>query len=281
MQEFLNKINVGDCMELMKRLPDNCVDCAITSSPYFGLRSYDSDNAIGNEDTPEEFVKKLVDVFHELKRVLKPEGTFWYNIGDTWNGSKKGNTEVNKHKKVQENVSFEKKLWDGAKRKDLIGIPWSVAFALRDDGWYLRNDIIWYKGNAMPKTAPDRFSPSYEHVFLLTKSSKYYFNTEESYEPTVDGNGTRRMRDVWSINVEKGYGSCVAPFPEKLIDPMVRIGCPEGGVVLDPFMGSGTTALVALKNNRNFIGFELNEQYANEANKRIQEWTRQNSTTQQ
>ncbi|MBP5723658.1 MAG: site-specific DNA-methyltransferase [Bacteroidales bacterium] len=270
MQDYLNKILVGDSLSLMKEMPDNCIDCAITSPPYFNLRSYSVENQIGNEETPEQYVNKLVEVFHELKRILKPEGTFWLNIGDTWNGSKKGNTEVNKHKRIQQNVCFEKKLWEGAKRKDLIGIPWMLGFALRNDGWYIRNDIIWHRPNAFPKTAPDRLSPSYEHVFLLTKSPDYYFNTEEAFEPTVDGKGKRRMRDVWEVNSGKGYGTCVAPFPEKLIEPMIKLGCPEGGVVFDPFMGSGTTGLVALKNNRDFIGLELNEQYVKEANERIE-----------
>ena len=280
MQDYLNKILVGDSLSSMKNMPDNCIDCAITSPPYFNLRSYSVDKQIGNEETPEQYVNKLVEVFHELKRILKPEGTFWLNIGDTYNGNKKGNTEFIKHRRMLD-MEFEKKTWDGAKVKDMIGIPWTLAFALRDDGWYLRNDIIWYRPNQMPKTAFDRFALSHEHIFLLAKSKKYYFDIEKAYEPNADGSGTRRMRDVWQVNSGKGYGTCVAPFPEKLIEPMVQIGCPEGGVVLDPFMGSGTTGLVALKNNRNFIGLELNEQYAKEANERIEVWKRTNSTTQQ
>lgn len=281
MNDYINSIIIGDSLSKLKELPDSFVDCVITSPPYFGLRSYSVEGVIGNEETPDEYVSKMTELFREVKRVLKPEGTFWLNIGDTYNGSKKGNTEVNKHKKIQENVAFEKKLWKGAKRKDLIGVPWMMAFALRNDGWYLRNDIIWHRPNAFPKTSHDRLSPSYEHVFLFSKSPDYYFNTEEAYETTVDGKGKRRMRDVWDINVKKGYGTCVAPFPEELIVPMVRIGCPEGGIVLDPFMGSGTTGLVAMKNNRNYIGIELNEQYAKEANERIKKWTNQNLTTAQ
>lgn len=280
MQHFINKIIVGDCLDTLKQMPDNYVDCAITSPPYFGLRSYGSERQIGNEETPVEYVNKMTEVFHELKRVLKQEGTFWLNIGDTYNGNKKGNTEFIKHKRMLD-MDFEKKAWDGAKVKDMIGVPWMLAFALREDGWFLRNDIIWYRPNNFPKTAFDRLSLSYEHIFLLAKSKKYYFDINEAYEPTADGNGKRRMRDVWQINSGKGYGTCVAPFPEKLIEPMVRIGCPEGGVVLDPFMGSGTTGLVAAKNNRNFIWLELNEQYAKEATERIEEWKNQNSTTQQ
>jgi site-specific DNA-methyltransferase (adenine-specific) len=141
----------------------------------------------------------------------------------------------------------------------------------------LRNDIIWHKENAMPKTAHDRLSPSHEHIFLLTKSPDYYFDTNEAYEPTVDGKGRRRMRDVWSINSSKGYGTCVAPFPETLIEPMVKMGCPKGGVVLDPFIGSGTTALVAMKNNRNFVGIELNKAYAEESRQRILENKKENT----
>lgn len=267
--KHINSIIVGDSLSVLKTMPDCCIDCVITSPPYFGLRDYGTEGQIGLEDNPEDYVGKLVGIFHEIKRVLKDCGTLWLNLGDTWNGSKTGNTENVKHKKVNETMSFKKSLWSGAKRKDLIGIPWMTAFALRDDGWYLRNDIIWERPNAFPKTNPDRFSPSHEHIFLLSKNQTYYFDTEKSYEPTIDGVERRRMRDVWSVNTCGGNGSHVAPFPEKLIEPMVLCGCPEGGIVMDPFIGSGTTGVVALRNGRNYIGIELNENYAHEAGERI------------
>ena len=255
------------------------------------------DKQIGLEETPEEYIDRLVAVFQEVKRVLKPEGTLWVNIGDSYNGNKTGNTEVNKHKGVVTD-SFKKKLWDGAKCKDLIGIPWLLAFALRNDGWYLRQDIIWHKPNPMPESVKDRCTKAHEYIFLLSKSPKYYFDYEaiqedcnypnsngmkfggDKYGKDVKGfeiysgnkysaNAKRNKRDVWSVTPAHYKEAHFATFPEELVKPMLLAGCPKDGIVLDPFMGSGTTGAVAILNGRHYIGCELNEKYIEMANKRI------------
>lgn len=257
------------------------------------------DKQIGLEETPEEYIDKLVSVFREVKRILKPEGTLWVNIGDSYNGNKTGNTEVNKHKGAVTD-SFKKKIWDGAKQKDLIGIPWLLAFALRNDGWYLRQDIIWHKPNPMPESVKDRCTKSHEYIFLLSKSPKYYFDYEAIQEESIckddpraglghidydgkrGGNQTslgqqsfvsisekRNKRDVWSVIPSHYKEAHFATFPEELVTPMLLAGCPKDGVVLDPFMGSGTTGAVAILNKRHYIGCELNREYIDMANNRI------------
>lgn len=325
----LNKIYNEDCLDGLKKLPDNSIDCCVTSPPYYALRDYGVDGQIGLEETPEEYISKLTEVFMEVYRVLKPEGTLWINIGDSYNGNKKGNTEKNKNKRVAESNDFEKKLWKGAKPKDLIGIPWMLAFSLRNAGWYLRQDIIWHKPNPMPESVTDRCTKSHEYIFLLSKSQKYYFDYEAISEPCADQNRTnyqsgsrsngenkdrndndlgersklwkprtkncqydgqqpntmhlrreqglpdkeytvRNKRDVWSVNVKPDSVAHFATYPEELIVPCILAGCPSGGVVLDPFMGSGTTARVAIKLNRHFVGFELNPEYCKIIEKKIQ-----------
>lgn len=336
----------GNCIETLKTIPDESVDCCITSPPYYGLRDYGTgtwvggdpncphrrtskysektitghaqeelrgnvgdaiyktvcplcgaireDKQIGLEETPEEYINRLVQVFREVKRVLKPEGTLWVNIGDSYNGNKTGNTEVNKHKGAVTD-SFKKKIWDGAKQKDLIGIPWMLAFALRNDGWYLRQDIIWHKPNPMPESVKDRCTKSHEYIFLLSKSPNYYFDYEAIQEPansihsgtrvfgandqvgtmrgdignTFSDNGLRNKRDVWSVIPSHYKEAHFATFPEELVTPMLLAGCPKNGIVLDPFMGSGTTGAVAILNKRHYIGCELNKAYIEMANKRI------------
>lgn len=268
------------------------------------------DEQIGLEETPEEYIDRLVSVFHEVKRVLKDDGTLWVNIGDSYNGNKKGNTESVKSKSLFENQgNFEKKKWDGCKEKDLIGIPWELAFALRNDGWYLRQDIIWAKPNCMPESVKDRCTKSHEYIFLLSKSERYYFDLQAIKEPAgAKGNartfrgggaytggrsfnnsaegdreshgnakneaGTRNKRDVWFVPTGGGYsdddGAHFATYPKKLIEPCILSGCPVGGTVLDPFNGSGTTGVVAIENGRNYIGIELNEKYAVMAEKRLE-----------
>lgn len=295
----------GDCLEVLKGLPDGSVDCCVTSPPYYGLRDYGNDKQIGLEETPEEYIKKLTDVFHEVKRVLKDNGTLWLNIGDSYNGAKKGNTEVNKHKNVATD-SFEKKLWSGAKPKDLIGIPWMLAFALRNDGWYLRQDIIWHKPNPMPEPVKDRCTKSHEYIFLLSKSQQYYFDYEKIQEDAVSNVGdarirfggskygdnndrkfaiysgnewtpttTRNKRDVWDIPVQPTKEAHFATFPERLVEPCILAGCPEDGMVIDPFFGSGTTGRVAERLGREWCGIELNPDYIDIAMKRTDNVQRQ------
>jgi DNA modification methylase len=203
--------------------------------------------------------------------VLKDDGTLWVNIGDSYNGQKKGNTETNKHKGVVTDT-FEKKLWNGAKEKDMIGIPWMLAFALREDGWYLRQDIIWHKPNPMPESTKDRCTKSHEYIFLLSKHPQYYFDYEAIQEE-ASGSDTqvRNKRDVWSVCTKPNREAHFATFPEELIKPCILAGSRLGGVVLDPFFGSGTTGRVAREFGRQYIGIELNPEYVEIANRRAVE----------
>ena len=287
-----------DCLDALRSLPDNSIHCCVTSPPYYGLRDYGMDGQIGREQTPELYIKRLTSVFNELLRVLRPDGTFWLNIADTYCGTH------------QSNHSDPNYLGANYKPKDLLGIPWLLALSLRNDGWYLRNDIIWEKANPMPESAKDRCSRSYEHIFLLTKSKKYYFDYLAISEPIaattairlkagrngshkyVDGipgqtaqainkarsagvysdlniSPLRNKRDVWRINTIPYSGAHFAAFPPKLVETCIIAGCPKGGIVIDPFFGSGTTGLVASSLNRRYIGIELNPEYCQLALQRI------------
>lgn len=357
----MKKIITGDCIDRLKDLPDESVNCVVTSPPYYGLRDYGTgtwvggdpdcphrrtskqskytitghaqdelkgnvgdaiyktvcplcgavrvDKQIGLEDTPQEYINRLVKVFRECRRVLTEDGTLWVNIGDTYCGVG-GNGSDHEYK-----------------QKDIIGIPWMLAFALRDDGWYLRQDIIWAKPNPMPESVKDRCTKSHEYVFLLSKSQRYYFDGEAISEPTAEasvkrlsqnvggqigsytpskGNGMikesmpryknleqkgqpthtmherradgladieysrRNKRDVWMIPTQAVKYAHFATFPEKLVEPCVLAGSPKGGVVLDPFCGSGTTGIVCVRNERDFIGIELNPEYAEMSVRRIE-----------
>ena len=282
----INKIYNMDCLEGLKLLDDNSIDCCVTSPPYYGLRDYGVDGQIGLENTLEEYIKNLVIVFREVKRVLKDEGTLWLNLGDSYAGSGKVPASL--------------------KPKDLIGVPWRVAFALQENGWYLRQDIIWHKPNAMPESVKDRPTKAHEYIFLFSKSKHYYYDYEAIKEPCVNGDPNppkgskgvlgnmhqgrrkqdlvgkpqytgfnarykpreyRNKRSVWTIPTKPFKEAHFATFPEKLIEPCILAGCPVGGIVLDPFMGSGTTAQVALELQRNFVGFELNPKYIEIAGK--------------
>ena len=271
-----------DALYALRELPSESVNCCVTSPPYYGLRDYGLDAQIGREDTPEQYIGRLVEVFRELRRVLKDDGTFWLNIADTYCGSG---------------------MKAGCKQKDLIGIPWLLAFALRSDGWYLRSDIIWLKENPMPESCRDRPSRCYEHIFLLTKSKKYYYDAAAIAEPIAPGTAaryrqgrsaghkyaeevpgqgkvqginqprsgsyyddalmptTRNKRDVWLINTVPYKGGHFAAYPPKLAETCILAGCPKGGVVIDPFFGSGTTGLAAQSLDRRYIGIELNAEY--------------------
>ncbi len=287
----LNKIHNMDNIEGLKQLDDCVIDCCVTSPPYWNLRNYGKDGQIGLEDELSDYINKLVLVFREVRRVLKDDGTLWLNLGDTYNSSKnlKGDIKI--------------------KPKEIMGVPWRVAFALQQDGWYLRQDIIWSKGNPMPESAKDRCTRSHEYIFLLTKNSKYYYDNDSIKEPcseasikdfksrkTKDNKGLntseyakvrpdlfrsrdnlmpkdfrRNKRSVWSVNTKPFKGAHFAVFPLDLIEPCILAGSRENGVVLDCFMGSGTVGVSAKKNNRNYIGFELNEEYCKIAEKRIQD----------
>ncbi len=254
-------VYIGDALERLKEIPSESVDCCVTSPPYYALRFYGINGQIGAEDTPEEYINTLVLVFGEVKRVLRDDGTLWVNVGDTYNGNKVGNTEINKYKSCSDNSKgLHKKTWSGAKQKDLIGIPWMLAFALRDDGWYLRQDIIWSKPNPMPDPAFDRFNKSYEHLFLFSKRSRYYFDQKSVQEDAVGG-GKRNKRDVWEIMPSPIREAHFATYPLELCDPCIKAGSRVGGIVLDPFSGSGSTGIAATRIGRDYIGIELNREY--------------------
>ena len=292
-----NQIIHADAVGGLKTIPDGVVNTCITSPPYYRLRDYGVDGQIGLEDTPEAYIERLVTVFREVKRVLRDDGTLWVVINDSYNGSGKGGGNKNTA------VCTKPTSLASMKPKDMIGIPWMLAFALRDDGWYLRNDIIWQKPNAMPESVCDRCTNSYEHIFLLSKSKTYYFDNESIKEPassygddkyngdiryggkkyTADPtvfNRTksgkmyhkrekRNKRDVWTVATTPYSKAHFATFPIELIRPCILAGCPVGGIVLDPFIGSGTTAAVAKMLGRNYIGIELNLEYIKLANERI------------
>lgn len=360
----LNQIYNLNCLEGLKHIPDESVQCCVTSPPYFGLRDYGTKEQIGLEESPEEYVSKIVSVFDEVKRVLKNDGTLFLNLGDTYaaywgqnygqgqglSGTRenKGSAPPKKKSPVfSKSKGREVKRWGGGnvpavgdvKPKDMFGIPWMVAFALRSAGWYLRCDIIWAKKNCMPESVTDRPTKSHEYIFLLSKSPKYYYDHEAIKEPAlydVDGTGTasrkarqhngnkllptenlngirssglkdprkfngknsdkqrghsrrhngfndrwdkmtheeqctgmRNKRDVWHISPAQFPEAHFATFPEEIPDICILAGSKEGDTILDPFMGAGTTALVARKRNRNFIGFELNPDYIKIAEARL------------
>ena len=302
----INQIYNSECLQELKSLPDNSIHCCVTSPPYYGLRDYGNDSQIGLEKTPEEYIQKLVDVFREVNRVLTKDGTLWLNIGDSYAGSMKRAAgypdNAMNYKQGTNRGTLGKatlvKQCTGCKSKDLIGIPWMLAFSLRSDGWYLRQDIIWSKPSVMPESVKDRCTKSHEYIFLLSKNKKYYFDNESIAEPTSSFDTvirdrdatklnntpgrtkmqglirndylTRNKRSVWTVATQPLREAHFATFPEKLIMDCIKAGCPEGGIVLDPFMGSGTTAIVARKLNRNYIGFELNPNYVSIAENRLE-----------
>ena len=350
-----NIIHLGDCLDVLKTLPDNSIDCCVTSPPYYALRDYGIEGQLGLENTPEEYIAKMTEVFMEVYRVLKSEGTLWLNIGDSYWGGGWRNAQFNEHSGDLQKGS--KGTYCGEtmpackgnqgvyKSKDLIGIPWMLAFSLRSAGWYLRQDIIWAKNNPMPESVTDRCTKSHEYIFLLSKSQKYYFDHEAIQEPAVSSDDLKRRikngveewktdkakdtyavsgtgrsrtelyskkkmpkfggnkygenddthfstysgnewqpqtqgegeeevyvrnkRDVWQVNVKPCKEAHFATYPPDLVRPCILAGCPRGGVVLDPFMGSGTTALVAKGIGRDYIGIELNPEYKAIAERRL------------
>lgn len=343
------RIIEGDCIEGMRRLEGQSVNCVVTSPPYFGLRDYGHDGQIGLEASPDAFVAKLVEVFREVRRVLRDDGTVWLNLGDSYSGagpsgaSYQSKTTMEREGKssdgafriskslAQRGLTYAEKKpipTPGLKAKDLIGIPWRVAFALQADGWYLRQDIIWHKPNPMPESVRDRCTKAHEYIFLLSKSERYYFdslamqepaskgaagsefhtgktgahqlgrastkprtagNKSHKYVTAYDGSDTeehrtkaglmniadtpwetRNRRSVWTVATRPYKGAHFATFPPDLIRPCILAGCPKGGTVLDPFGGSGTTALVALEEGRKAVLCELNTDYIALAHKRLE-----------
>lgn len=288
----------GDCIETLQKLDDKSINTCITSPPYWGLRDYGETDQLGLEDTPEEFVENLVKVFREVKRVLRDDGTVWLNLGDSYSSGGRTTTTNQTLRGDKDYGVTRPKPSKGIKPKDLIGIPWRVALALQQDGWYLRQDIIWHKPNPMPESVKDRCTKAHEYIFLLSKSPKYYFDNESIKEDAVGNSPNnkkphkhqgqpfsrtkenlvniqavkkRNKRSVWTVTTKPFKGAHFATFPMDLIEPCVLAGCPEGGTVLDPFGGSGTTGIVAVNHNRNATLCELNEEYIEIAKKRIEE----------
>ncbi len=333
---MVNKIIQGDALTVLRDMPDESVNICVTSPPYWGLRDYGVSGQLGLEKTPEEYTAKMVETFREVRRVLRKDGTLWLNLGDSY-ASQPGQRVQNGKRddvagwKQETNVgscTIGSRDVSGLKPKDLIGIPWRVAFALQADGWWLRSDIIWHKPNPMPESVTDRPTKSHEYIFMLSKSARYYYDAEAIKEPGTESSITRlsqnvdaqvgsprvpgktngNMKAVGKLDKQRGHGrrhagfndrwdalsreeQCAlmrnkrsvwtvatqpfseahfATFPEALITPCILAGCPEGGLVLDPFMGAGTTALVSLKLGRKFIGIELSPEYIAMAEKRIE-----------
>lgn len=263
--EILN----GDVRQALALLPDQSVQTVITSPPYWGLRDYGSTGQLGQEDTPYEFVENLVEIFRDVKRVLKDDGTVWLNLGDSYVGTgHKGDYKDPKYANGRngQQIALNNKV-EGLKSKDLIGIPWRVAFALQADGWYLRSDIIWHKPNVMPEPVKDRPTKAHEYVFLLTKSPKYFYDYEAVREDSLEGK--RNRRSVWSIRTKPFKGAHFAVYPTELVEPCVLAGSKPNDTVLDIFSGSGTTGVVSLQNGRNYIGIELNPDYAQLSEQRL------------
>ena len=364
------QILIGDVLTRLRELPNDSVHCVVTSPPYWGLRDYGVEGQIGLEKTPQEFISKLTEVFREVRRVLRADGTCWVNMGDSYSSQPnqrvqkaEGRDDVAGWKQASNNGScgVGSRSAEGLKPKDLMGMPWRLAFALQEDGWWLRQDIIWSKPNPMPESVTDRCTKAHEYLFLLTKSAKYHYDAEAIKEPAVadhaagnrshkgataylegderhrtkqglvayaqrnswngskfhdgknavnhpnvgrnrtlgekgetadssevrSGKGasfgrgagwrddpanspeTRNKRSVWEIATQPFSEAHFATFPRKLVEPCIRAGCPTGGVVLDPFNGSGTTGLVALAEQCRYIGIELNPEYAAMAERRL------------
>lgn len=330
---MVDYIYLGDAREMLAQLDSDSVDCIVTSPPYYRLRDYGVSGQIGLESTPEEYIDRLVSVFNEARRVLKPDGTAWINIADSYSGSGKGGANypdnAAKWKQGTNRGSVQAPLpvthATNCKPKDMIGIPWMLAFALRKEGWYLRQDIIWHKPNCMPESVRDRCTKSHEYIFLLSKSPKYYFDSEAIAEDIAESSCTRyrqdigvqegstrvqgkkngnmkavfpryggkkytehpeqfyrtksgslylprpkrNKRDVWTIPTASYKEAHFATFPERLVEPCILAGCPAGGIVLDPFIGSGTIGYVAHRLGRHYIGCEINQDYRELALKRI------------
>ena len=301
----VDTILFGDCRETLKEFDGKARTC-VTSPPYYGLRDYGGeDKQIGQEESPEEYIQNLVEVFRSVRDVLTDDGTLWVNIGDSYYNYRPGKGQalpkqsVSKTKQdLPDKCAKRGNKLQGLKEKDLIGIPWMLAFALRADGWYLRQDIIWHKPNPMPESVKDRCTKSHEYIFLLSKNRKYYYNNEAIKEPVKQDWGTRdrskgkyhnsgtglvphsglsksydrkNKRDVWSVTNKPYKGAHFAVYPPALIEPCIKAGSEEGDIVLDPFMGSGTTAIVSKSLNRHYIGCELHEDYGKLIQKRLSE----------
>ena len=308
-------IHIGDCLEVMAGMEAESVQCCVTSPPYWGLRDYGHDGQIGLESTLEAYVNRMVEVFRQVRRILKKDGTLWLNLGDSYAASRNGSAmpaetlaggvsgrgdKVAKRGRASGYTPHRDPAAHGLKHKDLVGIPWRVAFALQADGWYLRQDIIWHKPNPMPESVRDRCTKAHEYIFLMSKSAKYFYDADAISEKSVcigkqqankkyttdnswyqikqithqelqsyTTGETKNRRSVWTVSAQPFKGSHFATFPSNLIEPCIKAGSREGDTVFDPFFGAGTTGLVASKLDRKYIGIELNPEYAAIAQARI------------
>jgi len=262
------KIVIGDSRQLLTDFEDNIFQCCITSPPYWGLRDYGIAGQIGSEKSLDEYISDLTVIFREVRRTLKNDGTLWLNIGDSYTSGNRTWRDTDK-KNPARAMSYRPPTPEGLKPKDLIGVPWRLAFALQQDGWYLRADVIWYKPNCQPESVKDRPTRSHEYVFLFSKSERYYYDNEAIKEPTQDRRKMRNKRTVWSINTNGFNGSHFAVFPPELVQLCLLAGSKSNSLILDPFLGSGTVARACLEMNRRCVGIELKPEYAEMAKKRI------------
>ena len=253
----------GDVHLALSRLPSDSVQCVVTSPPYWGLRDYGIAGQIGLEPTLAGFIQSLTTVFSEVKRVLKPDGILWLNIGDGYTSGNRGWRAPDK-KNPNRAMNVRPDNPPGLKDKDLLGIPWRLAFALQDNGWFLRSDIVWHKPNVMPESVKDRPTRAHEYLFMLTKTGSYRYDQEAVKEPAGNGH-TRNRRTVWNINTCNSGSSHIASFPQALVEPCVLASTHPGDFVLDPFFGSGTVGVVARRLGRRYVGIELNPSYVAEA----------------
>ncbi len=257
----------GDVRDVLKTLPDSTFQCAITSPPYWGVRDYGFEGQIGAEPDLDDYIAGLVDVFSEVRRVLKEDGTFWLNIGNTYtSGGRKWRQEDSKNKGRA--MTYRPPTPKGLKKKDLIGVAWMLAMACQREGWYLRNDIIWHKPNGQPESVRDRLTMTHEYLFLMTKAERYSFNQQAIQEPAVNGNGRKNKRTVWEINTEPFPDAHFAVFPQALVRPCILAGSREHDLVLDPFFGTGTVGVVAQELGRRCVGVEMKDEFVRMAEAR-------------
>ncbi len=257
-------IVVGDTRKVISELPNGVFQSCVTSPPYWSLRNYHIDGQIGLESSLEDYIQDLVAIFEDVRRVLRDDGTLWLNIGDSYTSG--GRTwRAPDRKNPSRAMSIRPPTPVGLKSKDLIGVPWRLAFALQEAGWYLRSDIVWNKPNCQPESVKDRPTRSHEMLFLFSKCESYHYDSE-----AVRGPNNRNIRTVWDINTQPCKDAHFATFPPALVEPCLALGSRAGDLILDPFIGSGTTGQIALQMNRRFVGIELNPEYIEIAKKRLQ-----------
>jgi site-specific DNA-methyltransferase (cytosine-N4-specific) len=262
------QIVCGDVREKLSALPNDTFHCCVTSPPYWGMRDYGYKGQIGAEDSIEDYIVDLVSCFREVRRVLRPDGTFWLNVANTYTSGGRGwrDKDVKNQGRA---MSYRPDTPEGLKPKDLIGVAWMLAMALQRDGWYLRSDIIWYKPNCQPESVKDRVTVAHEYLFMFSKSEDYFFDQQAIKEPTTDGKGRKNKRTVWAINTEPCKEAHFAVFPRALVRPCILAGSPVGGLVLDPFFGSGTVGIVAIETRRRCVGIEVKPDYVTIAKQRL------------